>query len=85
LNRGEARVLFHGTQGACHVGDPNHPLRVCNNTECRLCGILRDGFKIDRASKYTTAQGISIEVLTRSRINLHVWTRNIYNRCVFQG
>ncbi|KAJ3468203.1 hypothetical protein MRS44_002268 [Fusarium solani] len=49
LNRGEARVLFHGTQRACHVGDPNHPLRVCNNTECRLCGILRDGFKIDRA------------------------------------
>lgn len=85
LNRGEARVLFHGTQRACHVGDPNHPLRVCNNTECRLCGILRDGFKIDRASKYATAQGISIEVLTRSRINLHVWTRNIYNRCVFQG
>ncbi|KAI8676273.1 hypothetical protein NCS56_00514700 [Fusarium sp. Ph1] len=49
LSRGEARVLFHGTQRACHVGDPNHPLRVCNNTECRLCGILRDGFKIDRA------------------------------------
>ncbi|WAO87630.1 Hypothetical protein NCS54_00494600 [Fusarium falciforme] len=49
LNRGEARVLFHGTQRARHVGDPNYALRVCNNTECRLCGILRDGFKLDWA------------------------------------
>ncbi|RSM10827.1 hypothetical protein CEP52_003414 [Fusarium oligoseptatum] len=49
LKRGEAMVLFHGTQRACHVGDPDHPLRVCNNVECHLCGILRDGFKLDRA------------------------------------
>ncbi|KAI8720138.1 hypothetical protein NCS52_00458500 [Fusarium sp. LHS14.1] len=54
LKRGEASVLFHGTQRACHVGDPNHPLRVCNNTECRICGILRDGFKLDRASLEST-------------------------------
>ena len=85
LNRGEARVLFHGTQRACHVGDPNFALRVCNNAECRLCGILRDGFKLDRARKYTTVQGIRIQVLTKSRVNLHVWSWNIYNRCVFQG
>ncbi|KAJ4249256.1 hypothetical protein NW757_007833 [Fusarium falciforme] len=59
LNRGEARVLFHGTQRACHVGDPEYALRVCNNAECRLCGILRDGFKLDRA-KSTCMSGPGI-------------------------
>lgn len=52
LNSGEARVLFHGTQRACHVGDLNYALRVCNDIERHLCSILRDGFKLDRASKY---------------------------------
>ncbi|KAM0427853.1 hypothetical protein ACHAPT_007312 [Fusarium lateritium] len=44
------QYLFHGTQRACHVGDPNFPLKHCNNGECHVCGIMRGGFKLEYAS-----------------------------------
>jgi hypothetical protein len=45
------RLLYHGTQRACSIGDPKSPLVVCHSNECCLCSILREGFKLARAGE----------------------------------
>ncbi|KAK3315721.1 hypothetical protein B0H66DRAFT_270041 [Apodospora peruviana] len=48
---GYVRVTFHGTQRACSIGDEAWSLDPCHNTECNVCGILRNSFQIKHADK----------------------------------
>ncbi|EFX00824.1 hypothetical protein CMQ_1905 [Grosmannia clavigera kw1407] len=38
---------FHGTRRSCSIGD--YGVQPCHNSDCNLCSILRDSFKLSRA------------------------------------
>ncbi|KAF4439425.1 hypothetical protein FACUT_4180 [Fusarium acutatum] len=46
-----ARLLFHGTSRACNAGEEKRggKMKWCNKSNCGLCGILRNSFKISKS------------------------------------
>ncbi|KAF4498899.1 hypothetical protein FAGAP_4912 [Fusarium agapanthi] len=47
-----ARLLFHGTTRACNAGEEKSggKMKWCNKSDCGLCGILRNSFKVSKSS-----------------------------------
>ncbi|KAF5251237.1 hypothetical protein FANTH_3672 [Fusarium anthophilum] len=48
-----ARLLFHGTTRACNAGEEkgNGKMKWCNKSDCGLCGIMKNSFKVSKSSK----------------------------------
>ncbi|KAL8348870.1 hypothetical protein RB601_002205 [Gaeumannomyces tritici] len=46
---GDAEDLFHGTQRSCYIGEDSNNLEPCSSSDCHVCGILRDSFKLGKA------------------------------------
>ncbi|EJT69762.1 hypothetical protein GGTG_12645 [Gaeumannomyces tritici R3-111a-1] len=46
---GDVEDLFHGTQRSCYIGEDRNNLDPCSSSECHVCGILRQSFKLGKA------------------------------------
>jgi hypothetical protein len=44
------KMVYHGTQRACNVGEKGDTLWLCKNKECFLCQILWHSFKVEKSS-----------------------------------
>jgi len=64
---GNVQSLWHGTARECTLGDSgaDSDMRLCNNSKCALCGILRKGFRKNRA-KSTGMYGLGLYACTAS-------------------
>ncbi|KAF5609090.1 uncharacterized protein FSUBG_4245 [Fusarium subglutinans] len=47
-----ARLLFHGTTRACNAGEEkgSGKMKWCNKSDCGLCGIMKNSFKVSKSS-----------------------------------
>ncbi|KAF9891386.1 hypothetical protein FE257_004242 [Aspergillus nanangensis] len=70
------QIRFHGTQRACTIG--NNPLQTCDESECYLCQVLKNGFSIQHSNpKSMFGPGIYTSVVS-SKAN--IYARNYHIR-----
>lgn len=48
---GNEKLLFHGTNRACLLGETSRNILLCGLKECYLCSILRSSFDIKKCGK----------------------------------
>jgi hypothetical protein len=48
---GNEKLLFHGTNRACLLGESSSNVLLCSLKECYLCSILRASFDVKKCGK----------------------------------
>ena len=49
--RGNEKLLFHGTNRACLLGESSASVLLCGLDQCYLCSILRSSFDVSKCGK----------------------------------
>lgn len=49
--RGNEKLLFHGTNRACLLGESSASVLLCGLKECYLCSIVRSSFDVSKCGK----------------------------------
>jgi len=57
---GNEKLLFHGTNRACLLGESSNSVLLCNLKECYLCSILRASFDVKKCGKGLLDHTISV-------------------------
>jgi hypothetical protein len=64
---GNEKLLFHGTNRACLLGESSRNILLCGLKECYLCSILRASFDVKKCGK-ALLDNLLIYVLTLDRL-----------------
>src|ERR1700710_327023 len=78
---GNEKLLFHGTNRACLLGESSRNVLLCSLKECHLCSILRTSFDVKKSGK-----GF-LDPLVNSLTHAFVGTKNAFERlrkCLFK-
>jgi hypothetical protein len=63
-NGGRYKRLYHGTSRACHIGESGNDLKLCYDSDCGTCSILRESFKLKYAGEF------SVEDMLQKQTNM---------------
>lgn len=65
-NPGNEKLLFHGTNRACLLGESSNNVLLCSLKECYLCSILRSSFDVKKCGKGFLDRFLSYLTLPRN-------------------